>query len=44
MVLEWVPERNVSIIVENCKILKILRESAISEVKESSAESVLENL
>ena len=33
-----------AIIVENCKVLKILRESVISEVKESSAENILENL
>ena len=33
-----------AIIVENCKVLKVLRESVISEVKDSSAENILENL
>ena len=33
-----------AIIVENCKVLRILKESVISDVKESSAENVLENL
>ena len=33
-----------AIIVENGKVLKILIESVISEVKQSSAENVLENL
>ena len=33
-----------ALIVEDSKVVKVLKESAISEVKESSAENVLENL